>query len=263
MLGDRGVSFRNDSKEVIPAFAIMRITGFTSTDNGNDIIYTVKKPNGTFQPIYLINGPQPVPVTAGQYTTYGVGYFGIGNPVLAQCDTPRPDVDMSDPGSYLTKGNMGPFVGAQADHWSLTNCGYGFICFPSDGTFPPNAGNQPGIPVGEGFAMPVLQRFVSSVMVEADDDMGVGVLGDCTVLNTNGSLAPGQNFGNISNMKLKAIVFNQQGASGGVSEGDVFWVHWYNGYWAYVLPGSGIDAMLTFPGTASATFQRGFLTGSA
>lgn len=49
------VAFRNDSGETIPAYAVMRVTGWVSVYD--EIVLTVAKPNSTFNRLYLINGP--------------------------------------------------------------------------------------------------------------------------------------------------------------------------------------------------------------
>jgi hypothetical protein len=50
--------FTNGAGEEIPAYACMRITTATETDN--DIVFTCAKPNSTDQPFYLVNGPLAV-----------------------------------------------------------------------------------------------------------------------------------------------------------------------------------------------------------
>ncbi len=58
----RPLHVRNDSGEIIPPFAVMRITG-EATVSGM-AVYTVSKPNTAFQRRYLVNGPAAIKVGA-------------------------------------------------------------------------------------------------------------------------------------------------------------------------------------------------------
>lgn len=108
-----GIHVRNDSGEIVPAFGIMRITGSTIlTYNNGTTVYTltIDKPNTTFERIYLVNGPEPIPAASNSY--------GAGN----LCDLPyRALYDTAD-----GTPDVGQWWGAYPSSWKLRRHCYGF-----------------------------------------------------------------------------------------------------------------------------------------
>jgi hypothetical protein len=71
---------KNDSGEVIPAFALMRVTGEEAVAAGVEAAMTVGKPNADGDPHVVVNGPLRIPVD-------GYGYGTLGHPVAVLYDT--------------------------------------------------------------------------------------------------------------------------------------------------------------------------------
>lgn len=91
------IGVKNESGETIPAFGIMRI--ISTTTLGDEILWTVGKPNDTFGRFYLVNGEETISTNANEY--YGPGYFldipgralydsADGTPALGQVWGPYP-----------------------------------------------------------------------------------------------------------------------------------------------------------------------------
>lgn len=102
--GPTGIPFRNQSGEIIPAYACMRITG--GVESGSTQIVTVSKPSTTFQRLYLINGPSQVAVGADGTGTW----LSDAAYVLYETGTPA----------------YGESWGPKASQWSLVKWRYGF-----------------------------------------------------------------------------------------------------------------------------------------
>lgn len=71
----RGLTFRNDSGETIPGFAVMRITGVIERD-GLDSVVLVRKPK-TGNYCYMVNGPLPVAANAYGYGTFDFPAYAL------------------------------------------------------------------------------------------------------------------------------------------------------------------------------------------
>lgn len=71
---DGGFTFSNQSGENVPAYACMKITDAV-VDAGSYVLQ-ISKPDGTGGP-FCFNGPNPVPVPAGDESGRGQAFFGV------------------------------------------------------------------------------------------------------------------------------------------------------------------------------------------
>ena len=99
------ITFRNDYAGVVPAYAVMRVTGTAAV--GGKTIPTIDQPNSDFKRLYLVNGKKPVPDNG-----YGVGsWLWDADWVLYDdADTPA----------------IGESWGPQSSSWELKKNRYGF-----------------------------------------------------------------------------------------------------------------------------------------
>lgn len=116
------VRVQNAAQEVIPPYAVMRITGGTSIDG--EIVYTVAKPNATKQRWYLVNGMFQI---ANSSTAEGVATFltnggfvlydtGDGTPANGEtwgAENGQWSLAKGKPGFTMLAGNQGT-VGANS-----------------------------------------------------------------------------------------------------------------------------------------------------
>jgi hypothetical protein len=96
--------FTNGAGEEIPAYACMRITSATETDN--DIVFTTAKPDSEDRPFYLVNGPLAVP-TGGE----------------GRCSTIMQAGYVMTSGSPSVYDEWGPTDGS----WEVSESGSGFL----------------------------------------------------------------------------------------------------------------------------------------
>lgn len=80
------VPFYNQSGEIIPAYAVMRVTGVSVM--GSVPIITVAKPSSTFQRLYLVNGPLPVSGASNQEPNFGTWAEGAAFVLYDDANTP-------------------------------------------------------------------------------------------------------------------------------------------------------------------------------
>lgn len=126
------LQFRNVSGEEIPPYAVMRFTG-VETRNGLPV-YTAAKPDDTFHPLYLVNGPLRV---SSEATAYGFGRFLLQGPgrVLASTSIRSPSYgDRWGPVSgewHLIAGNQG-FILANATTGTTATYGLTYIWAQQD-----------------------------------------------------------------------------------------------------------------------------------
>lgn len=104
------IPFRNDSAASIPGFAVMRATG--TIDVSGRLALTMDTPNATFERLYYINGPTPVPS----------GRFG-------QCRLLTGSDSLAYPILYAASGGtpeFGESWGPAEGEWALRPNRYGF-----------------------------------------------------------------------------------------------------------------------------------------
>ena len=164
-----GIPFRNDSRQEVPAFGILRATGWTLVDAR--YVLTADQPNGDFQRFYYINDAVTVPAGSSSQPTYGLCSSGLdGFPSLALLNAQGGQLpaDMSAP--LLTQGTYGVRKG----QWALdTAGGYGFTAVTpgpeSISGFRPSfqalAGNGPAL---------VRQDRVDNILVKLTDNLDDG-----------------------------------------------------------------------------------------
>lgn len=102
------LKFRNDSGEVIPPFALLRITGLTLIQNQR--VLTVNKPNDTFNRYYAVNGGAKV---------------GIAK--LGECTMSRVCLVRTEAGAGLGT------YGARSGQWGLEPSRPGFTSIATHG----------------------------------------------------------------------------------------------------------------------------------
>lgn len=112
-----GIPFLNDSGEVAPAYAVMKISDDIPKDVGQPFSLKIIKPNNDWAGLYLVNGSRAI--ASGRI---GSGYFHTGDypeqPALYNtATTPLPGEQWSPvPGSwYLNKNGPGFFILGGAD----------------------------------------------------------------------------------------------------------------------------------------------------
>lgn len=96
-----GVPFHNNSGELVPAYAVMRVESIANE------IHEIAKPNTTFKCRYLVNGPDAVAIDG-----YGVGTW-LENSDKVLYDTGTPAIDEE--------------WGAKSGQWSLAENRPGFL----------------------------------------------------------------------------------------------------------------------------------------
>lgn len=75
---------KNSSGEVIPPFAVMRVTNWSNSNN--EILYTVAKPDSTYRWQYLVNGP--IAIGSGSSDEGLATFLANGGPVYYNSGTP-------------------------------------------------------------------------------------------------------------------------------------------------------------------------------
>jgi hypothetical protein len=100
---------RNDSGDVIPAFAAMRVTGVVEVKK--ETVFTVDQQDTSDAPV-LINGPTPIAVWDEDHPDYGVAQPG---PIVAAY------FDTADSPA------VGDELGPEDGEWKLTAAGSGWV----------------------------------------------------------------------------------------------------------------------------------------
>lgn len=110
----RGIPFRNDSGQTIPAYGVMRVTGVTVVQ-GMPVL-TVDQPDQKFHRTFLLNGPVDVP--GGSSGNYGTAQDG-SYPAIALYDDSTLPQGQNNP-------NLGDHWGADQNSWKLVYGREGF-----------------------------------------------------------------------------------------------------------------------------------------
>ncbi len=220
------VRVKNASGEVIPPFSVLRITNATYV-NG-EIIYTVDKPNATFQRFYLANGPFAIGAGAtneGYASTLMQGGF-------VQFD------------NTATGGIVIGKLGGKASSWLAQGSGYNF----------PIIGPLKIVTIGSNTytVMPVIQNFVEEVTGKA---LSAGVQsGDSatiTVMFSGVSTTLGQTIPSVFN--YGRYVF---GGAGGSPANEYLKVSW-QGEYPTMSPRNGSNAVRVVPDSSIASDADG------
>lgn len=175
--------FRNTSGEVVPPYAVMRITG--AEDHNHSLRYLIHKPNSDFHTHYLVNGPASVPVDKDGFCT-----------TLSQAGFVAYNSSAGTPAAHEEWG-------AKSGQWTLEKNRPGFII---DGGEKTTAGVT---------AVGATQRIVTDLIGKADSSISNGSTGTVSIwMGASGSEAATEydltcraRFGAVTGSKWAAIAF--------------------------------------------------------
>jgi hypothetical protein len=174
------VPFYNDSGETIPAYGVMRVSGVQT--RGAVPVITVNKPSGTFQRLYLVNGPLPVSGSSSQEPNFGTWASEAAFVLYDDSNTPA----------------YGEEWGPSNGSWEIKKYRYGFHIL----------GGATG---GDTDIVGVRQGIVSEFYGQTDGAHNKGSTGTISIFDGNNSdttdnMASVQNrYGNVATTKKVTV----------------------------------------------------------